>query len=42
MRHACTLTSINVSPLESILKEWNGLDDLGVFEHGFTYSDLSR
>ena len=24
--------------LESILKEWNGLDDLGVFEHGFTYS----
>ena len=22
--------------LESILKEWNGLDDLGVFEHGFT------
>lgn len=26
--------------LESILKEWNGLDDLGVFEHGFTYADL--
>ena len=26
--------------LESILKDWNGLDGVGVFENGFTYADL--
>ena len=26
--------------LESILKEWNGLEDLGVFEHNFTRAEL--